>query len=128
MYNTTHILSLCLHSPVGYMCMIIVWEELKRYLDVDQVLPSYHNLVTCAALESVCKLELNKAMPSRLVYEDFARYGNFRRVRLAAFKCLANLLPLRPELLSTVLNLLETERMFMHALPCDRAIHLLYCL
>jgi hypothetical protein len=49
-------------------------------------------------------------MPSRVNYEEYARYGNFRRVRLAAFKCLTNLLPLRPELLSTVLNLLEAER------------------
>jgi hypothetical protein len=82
---------------------------MKQLMDRDRVFPSYHNVVTATALESVCGLEVSGQLRPRVSYFDFTQQAHFRRVRVAAFRCMVNLTPDRPEFMANVLSVLEAE-------------------
>jgi len=88
-----------------------LWLELRRYLDYDQVIPSYHNLITQAVLESLCKLEVTQQMERKIQYEEFVKPRHFWGVRLTAFKCMVTLAPVYPEIALKLLHLIRHEHL-----------------
>jgi hypothetical protein len=66
--------------------------QFRRYLELDSVLPSYHNLLTQAVLESLCRLQLQKQVVAPPFGQfDFVPYmgtAYHEEVRLTAFRCL----------------------------------------
>lgn len=87
-----------------------VMSELQRHLDHDRAIPSYHNLITQAALQAIAKLELSEAIPDHTIrYEAYTSSRNFVDVRVTAFGCLAMLLPHKRRYFSLMLSVLQSE-------------------
>ncbi|KAJ3342193.1 hypothetical protein HDU93_002983 [Gonapodya sp. JEL0774] len=60
-------------------------SEIEYLLNVDRVLPSYHNVVTSACLETVSKWMLKGRKPISLTtFLEYSRYGNFQTARMIA--------------------------------------------
>ena len=94
-----------------------VVQEAQRYLHYDQVVPSYHYTLTQAAMTSLARLERRGQLPSAFTQINFALFAGptfDRGVRLAAFKSLLTVAPVRPasdRSFTLVLDVLEAESM-----------------
>jgi len=86
--------------------------ELVRFLQYDQVVPTYRYGITRAALMTLAKLERAGQLrmdEKEMNYERFTAPIHDRSVRLAAFKCIIMLAPIRPYLIPSALNVMEKE-------------------
>ncbi|RUS23026.1 hypothetical protein BC937DRAFT_93382, partial [Endogone sp. FLAS-F59071] len=64
-------------------------REIERYRTLDYLIPTYHNTVTVACLETFTILMSAGLMqPDLRLYLTHSRYGNFLTVRMAAFDSL----------------------------------------
>ena len=71
-------------------------KQIKRYLNFESLIPSYHNVITIACLQSLTDLQLANKLPlDTQTLTAYTAYGNYIDVRVAAFECLA-LLSLSP--------------------------------
>ncbi|MCJ1439071.1 hypothetical protein MMC27_008462 [Xylographa pallens] len=67
-------------------------EEIDRYRRIDEWIPSYHNILSAAALECKRRLMTAGGIPTRAA--DFLQYtqdGCYSDLRLTAFSCLVEL-------------------------------------
>jgi hypothetical protein len=91
--------------------------EIMRYLNYDQVVPSYRYILTQQAIMAIAKLERGRQLGHGgsdgcvLPYESYAGPAHDRGVRLAAFKALLMVLPIKRHLLHTALTIAEEEAM-----------------
>ena len=106
--------------------------ELMRYLNYDQVVPSYRyhltqkSLLACAKLERTGQLlrlpnhniatssASTQANDTIVPYLQYAGPSYDRSVRLAAFKSLIMVLPVKPSLLKKMIDIVEKESMSIH--------------
>jgi len=66
--------------------------QVERYLSLDKMIPSYHNLISSACLRTLCDLQMARKIPVNLeVFRKFVRVGNFEEVRIAAWEGLIEL-------------------------------------
>ena len=67
-------------------------KQIERYLSLEQILPSYHNTITVACLQSLAKLQLSGRMkPNIDNFKEYTKYGHFDKVRSTALKYLIQL-------------------------------------
>ena len=64
-------------------------EQVGRYMTMDRLVPSYHNVVTIAGLDLKLQLTMLGVIANDVrFYLGYTREGNHVPVRLAAFDCL----------------------------------------
>lgn len=93
-----------------------IQNELVRFLNYDQVVPSYRHHLTQRALMASAKLERTKqfarviaANETAVAYDHYAGPTHDRAVRLAAFKSLIMVLPTKMHLLRKIIDIIERE-------------------
>lgn len=76
-------------------------QEIERLQALDRLVPSYHNVVTLAALDFQQAMVFANLRPLELVhFVEYTREGNFAPVRMAAFNALLLLNGLQHKVLS----------------------------
>jgi transcription initiation factor TFIID subunit 2 len=113
-----------------------VLEEITRYLNLEKLLPCYRNTVTTACLHAIRKLQKTSHLPPNPeLFRDYAKYGQFHDVRLAAIECLVDYVRLegRQDDLGFLLDLVErdpvpdirhrTVRMLIKTPPFEKGRH-----
>ncbi|KIY69351.1 hypothetical protein CYLTODRAFT_420749 [Cylindrobasidium torrendii FP15055 ss-10] len=74
------------HNEEDRKLLSSVSEEIERYLSMDRLIPSAHNIVTMAVLEFYLILGVAGLIPNtQQTFFTMTRYGNYTPVRLAAF-------------------------------------------
>ncbi|CDZ96230.1 TATA binding protein associated factor [Phaffia rhodozyma] len=64
-------------------------DQVDRYMEMDRLVPSFHNVVTLAGLEWKIKATLANLIPNDVrLFLVYTREGNYIPVRLTAFDCL----------------------------------------
>ncbi|KAJ3296517.1 hypothetical protein HK104_001524 [Borealophlyctis nickersoniae] len=64
-------------------------KQIQRYIELDRIMPTYHNTVTVACLSVLTRWMLAGLVPVNLVFFlKHARYGHFLHVRMAAIDAL----------------------------------------
>uniref|UniRef100_A0A6B2KW50 Transcription initiation factor TFIID subunit 2 n=1 Tax=Arcella intermedia TaxID=1963864 RepID=A0A6B2KW50_9EUKA len=67
-------------------------NQIFRYLNMDKLMPCYHNVITCASLSTLCHLMRMGVIEKKLeIFKEFSNYGHFEEVRLFAVKALMTL-------------------------------------
>ncbi|KNC99010.1 uncharacterized protein SPPG_05960 [Spizellomyces punctatus DAOM BR117] len=86
-------------------------REVHRYRNLDRLMPSYHNAVTAACLETLLKWMLATLIPVDMpLFLQHARYGNFLYVRIIAIDALLVLGGLSiPEIAQWLLRLVADD-------------------
>ncbi|TPX68903.1 hypothetical protein SpCBS45565_g02812 [Spizellomyces sp. 'palustris'] len=86
-------------------------REVHRYRNLDRLMPSYHNAVTAACLETLLKWMLATLIPVDMpLFLQHARYGNFLYVRIIAIDALVVLGGLSiPEIAEWLLRLVADD-------------------
>jgi len=86
-------------------------RQMERYLQREQLMPSYAHRVTCAALRALQMLQYRRLVPLDLqIFLRHAKVGQSTEVRCAAVQCLAGMSALQPALLLPLLRLLALEQ------------------
>ncbi len=78
-------------------------------INLEKLIPSYHNVVTVAALQvkkkisikitwynlqALCEMHLKKrVVVDSQVFQDHVTYGHYEQVRLTALRCLVKVAP-----------------------------------
>ncbi|KAI6238248.1 TATA binding protein associated factor [Aphelenchoides fujianensis] len=80
--------------------VVMVEEEIVQSLNMDQLRPSYGQVVSCACLRALAKLQLDgHMMTDTAVFWAFAKaQGAFSELRITALGCLVNLVHCTPQL------------------------------
>merc|ERR1719391_839575 len=89
-----------------------VLEEVTRYLNLEKLLPCYRHTVTTACLHAIRKLQKTSHLPPNPgLFRDYAKYGQFQDIRLAAIECLVDYVKLegRADDLNWLLDLVEKD-------------------
>jgi len=69
-------------------------KQIKRYLNFEKLMPSYHNTIASACLRALCNLSLRRRVPVDIkLYEEYTLYEHYEEVRQAAYDSLVQLLP-----------------------------------
>ncbi|MBW0488935.1 hypothetical protein O181_028650 [Austropuccinia psidii MF-1] len=69
--------------------LLVMVNELERFLVVDRLVPSYRNIITMAVVEAKLKLMFAGLLPVDLMFFlVFTRPGNYPPLRILAFDCL----------------------------------------
>ena len=113
-----------------------VLEEVTRYLNLEKLLPCYRNTVTTACLHAIRKLQKTSHLPPNPgIFRDYAKYGQFQDIRLAAIECLVDYVKLegRADDINWLLDLVEkdpvtnirhqTVRLLIKTPPFERGRH-----
>lgn len=70
----------------------LILEEITRYLNLDKLLPCYGYTVTISCLKAIRHLQKMGHLPSNSAFfREYAQYGNFFNVRVAALECLIDI-------------------------------------
>lgn len=85
-------------------------KQIKRLLNLDMLIPSYHNTITVSCLKAMCHLQATGQCPTDLdFFRNYGRYGNFRKVRIAALRALARLGRDNASVVAELVDVIATE-------------------
>ena len=86
-------------------------KQIERILNLEKIMPSYHNILTIASLESLCTLQLNNRIPVNYnLFKEYTKYGNYEQVRVTAIRCLQRLGIHKENTLSFLLDLIDRDK------------------
>jgi transcription initiation factor TFIID subunit 2 len=83
------------HSDVAHER---IRKQIERYLDLEKMMPCYHNVITCACLQTLTALFLHwpqntaselETLLNRLAF--YSKYGHYQEVRVTALECMMRL-------------------------------------
>lgn len=90
----------------------LILEEIVRYFNLDKLLPCYKLTVSVSCLKAIRHLQKMGHLPSNSAfYQEYARYGVFIDVRMAAIECLIDITKVeqRKEDLAYLLDIIEHD-------------------
>ncbi|XP_030839037.1 transcription initiation factor TFIID subunit 2 [Strongylocentrotus purpuratus] len=90
----------------------MVLEEVTRCLNLEKLLPCYQHTVTISCLRNIRLLQKNSHLPSEpTLFQAYAQYGNFTKVRLAALEALVDYVKVEAsaDIFSWLLDIVEQD-------------------
>lgn len=90
----------------------LILEEITRFLNLEKLLPCYRHTVAVSCLQAIRILQKNGHLPSDpQIFENYAQYGIYRDVRLAALNALVDYIKadVNAEKLEWLLVLMQTD-------------------
>ncbi|KAI1287682.1 Transcription initiation factor TFIID subunit 2 [Halotydeus destructor] len=90
----------------------LILEEITRYFNLEKLIPCYKHTVTVSCLKAIRRLQKMGHLPGNSAFfKEYAQYGIFVEVRLAAIEALVDITRSEPrkEDLDYLLDLVETD-------------------
>ncbi|PRP77764.1 transcription initiation factor TFIID subunit 2 [Planoprotostelium fungivorum] len=82
-YLASLLTSVSLMRPMNRKFELKIYKQLERHLNVEKLLPSYHNTVTISCLN--CE---RRAPKNPELFREYTTYGHYEGVRVTAISCL----------------------------------------